>query len=204
MQIVFDFAGVVFHWQPLATLQLALPQHATDIAQAEHWAQQIFTGWGGDWGEFDRGRLDEAALVQRIAKRTGLGAAEVQAVVQAIPRALQPDAATVALIEALGTAGHRVLYLSNMPEPYAQWLETQYPLHQWFDDGVFSARVDSVKPEPAIYEKAARQFKTAPDNLLFLDDVVHNVRAAKACGWHALHYQSAAQAKAELAALGIC
>jgi putative hydrolase of the HAD superfamily len=203
MNIVFDFAGVVFHWQPVATLRAAIPQHALDDASAEHWAAQIFTGWGGDWGDFDRGRLDAAALITRTAARTGLPAADVQAVVQAIPRALRPDVATVALIEQLRSSGHRLLYLSNMPEPYALWLEQQYPLQAWFDGGVFSARVDCIKPEPAIFAAAEEQFAACGEALVFLDDVLHNVRAAQLAGWRALHYRSAEQARAGLAAMGI-
>jgi HAD superfamily hydrolase (TIGR01509 family) len=203
MNVVFDFAGVVFHWQPLATLRAAIPQHAVDDASAEHWAAQIFTGWGGDWGEFDRGRLDAAALIARTAARTGLPADDVLAVVDAIPRALVPDAATIALIDDLRASGHRLLFLSNMPEPYARWLENAHPLGDWFHDGVFSSSVRAIKPEPAIYALAESRFGACGEQLVFLDDVVHNVRAAQTAGWRGLHYRSAAQAREGLAAMGI-
>ena len=39
--VVFDFAGVVFCWQPLALLQRVIPQHAVDEASARLWAQQV-------------------------------------------------------------------------------------------------------------------------------------------------------------------
>lgn len=200
MKIVFDFAGVVFHWQPLATLREALPQHAHDEATAEHWGHQIFTGWGGDWGEFDRGRLSAEALVQRTAARTGLAEAEVQRVVDAVPRALKPDAATVALINELRAAGHRLFFLSNMPEPFSQLLETEHPIDQWFEDGIFSARVQAIKPEPAIFGIAQQRFAAAPQDLLFFDDVPKNVRAAQLAGWHAEHYSSAERTRELLVA----
>lgn len=195
MKIVFDFAGVVFHWSPLATLRAAIPHHAPDEEQAEHWGRQIFTGWGGDWGEFDRGRLDADALVVRTAARTGLAEADVRAVVDAIPRALRPDPATVALIGDLRAAGHALYFLSNMPAPYARRLEADHPLHEWFDTGLFSADARAIKPEPAIFAMAEQRFGARGDELLFLDDVMANVRAAQVAGWQAAQYVDAAQVR---------
>ena len=70
-------------------------------ADARHWMGQIFQSYGGDWGDFDRGTVEPAALVQRIARRTGLSEAEVQRVVDAVPHELQPQPATVALLRQL-------------------------------------------------------------------------------------------------------
>lgn len=203
MKIVFDFAGVVFGWQPLATLREVIPQRAHDAASAEHWGRQIFTGWGGDWGEFDRGKLDANALVERTAMRTGLAEDEVRAVVDAIPLALVPDAGTVALIEELRAAGHRLYFLSNMPEPYARHLETAHPLQDWFDGGVFSAHVHAIKPEPAIFRIAEQRFGARGDELIFFDDVAGNVQAARMAGWGAVQFRDAAQARQALAAMDV-
>ena len=41
-----------------------LPQRATDEASAAHWVAQVFQGYGGDWGDFDRGTVTPADLVQ--------------------------------------------------------------------------------------------------------------------------------------------
>ena len=111
MKIVFDFGGVVFDWHPPSLLQRELPHLAHDQATAAHWVAQIFQNYGGDWGEFDRGAVEPAALVQRIAARTGLPAADVQRVVDGVPRELQPKPDTVALLRSLHTAGHALYYL---------------------------------------------------------------------------------------------
>lgn len=200
--VVFDFAGVVFHWQPLQLLQQVIPQQATDLDSARHWAQQIFQGYGGDWAEFDRGTVDPADLVQRIARRTGLPAAAVQAVVDAVPLALQPLPDTVALAEQLHAAGHRLYFLSNMPAPYADHLEQTHGFLQRFTDGIYSARVRQVKPERAIFDLAAQRFGVPPADLLFFDDVVANVAAAQQAGWQAAHFTDAAAARALLQARG--
>jgi putative hydrolase of the HAD superfamily len=200
MNIVFDFGGVVFNWQPLALLRQTLPQHAVDDASASALAAQLFQSFtpGCDWADFDLGVVGVDALAARIARRTGLSEADVMAVVDAIPQHLEPQAATVALMRRLKQAGHRLFYLSNMPAPYADHLERSHDFFAWFDDGVFSARVQMIKPQPAIFHEAARRFGIAPADLLFIDDVAHNIDAARALGWRALQFISAGECAAAL------
>jgi putative hydrolase of the HAD superfamily len=201
-KIVFDFAGVLFHWQPLEMLQRELPARAVDETSAVHWAAQIFQAYGGDWADFDRGTVAIPALVARISQRTGLAAAEVQRVVDAVPLGMHALPDSLALVQRLHAAGHTLHFLSNMPAPYAAHLEAQNPFLSLFSSGVFSARVGANKPEPAIYEIAAKQFGAAPDELVFMDDHLPNVEAALTLGWHAFHFTSAAQAQAVLVQRG--
>jgi putative hydrolase of the HAD superfamily len=197
-KIVFDFGGVVFRWQPAQMLARVLPQAKTAQHTPDGWVTHFFQGYGGDWGEFDRGTVEVAELVPRIAKRTGLSPADVQRVVDEVPRELQAQASTVALIRRLHAAGHTLFYLSNMPAPYARQLELENDFFSCFSDGVFSGRVQLIKPEPEIFELAAARFNTAPKDLVFLDDHPPNVLAAQAAGWHALHFVDAEQAEAQM------
>lgn len=201
-KIVFDFAGVLFGWHPPTMLRRVLPHIATDDASANHWCGEIFQAYGGDWGEFDRGTVEVADLVQRIVRRTGLAAADVQRVVERIPLELKPIAATVQWLAHLREQGRTLFFLSNMPEPYAAHLEREHGFIGWFDDGVISARVHHIKPEPGIFEVAARRFGAEPAELVFLDDHLPNVDSARSLGWNAVHFTSAAQAEAELVARG--
>ena len=198
MKFVFDFAGVLFHWQPLAMLQREIPHLAIDEASARHWATEIFQSYAGDWSDFDRGTVAVPELVARIVRRTGLATADVQRVVDAVPHELQPVPATVALLRRLRDSGRELYFISNMPAPYADQLEAGHEFVRWFRDGMFSARVHINKPEPAIFELAVTRFGTAPGELVFLDDHEPNVHAARALGWNALHFSDAVQAEAEL------
>jgi putative hydrolase of the HAD superfamily len=203
MKLVWDFGGVLFHWLPARLVQRELPQRATDDTSAAHWVREIFQNYGGDWSEFDRGTVSEPELVRRIAARTGLAAHEVQAVVDGVPGELQPIAETVALLGRLRDAGHTQFYLSNMPAPYADHLEAEHDFVRWFDAGVFSARVQHIKPEPAIFALAAEQFGVPPAELLFFDDHVPNVEAARQAGWNAHRFTNAAEAESALLERGL-
>lgn len=198
MKIVFDFAGVLFHWQPYRLVQRELPRHAKDEAAARLLADAIFQGYGGDWAEFDRGRVEVPELVRRIAARTGLPPGEVRAVVDAVPAELQPQPATVALLQRLRDAGRQLFFLSNMPQPYAEHLEREHAFVGWFADGVFSARVNLIKPEADIFALAARRFGVPPAQLVFIDDMPVNVEAARRAGWNALQFVDATDCEAQL------
>jgi putative hydrolase of the HAD superfamily len=203
MKIVFDFAGVLFGWHPPSLLRREIPARAFDEPSAAHWAGLIFQGYGGDWAEFDRGTVSAEELTRRIARRTGLGEAEVRRVVDGVAGELRPIEATVALLRRLREAGRDLYFLSNMPAPYAERLEALHPFVGWFKDGVFSARVGWVKPEPAIFDLAARRFAAAPGELLFFDDVGAKVDAARRAGWNAQLFTDAAGCEAELRGRGL-
>lgn len=201
--VVFDFGRVVFDWQPEALLARVLPARAGTPDAANHWVDQIFQGYQGDWGDFDRGEVEVPALVARIAARTGLDGAEVQAVVDAAPTSLTPLPGTVALIERLKQAGRRLHFLSNMPLPFAEHLERTHHFMAWFDGGVFSSRVKVNKPDAAIFDHAIRQFGVPAGEVLFIDDHGPNVEAAQALGWQAVQFVGHDELERELSARGL-
>lgn len=201
-RLVFDFGRVVFRWEPAELLRQQLPQHAQDDASTRLWVAQVFEAYGGDWGEYDRGTVTPPVLAQRIAARTGLTVGEARRVIDAVPDALQPLPASVAWLQRLRDAGQRFYFLSNMPAPVAETLQARHAFMGWFAGGVFSCEVGHNKPEPAIYEIAARRFGHAVGELVFMDDHAPNVEAARRLGWRALQFHNAVQAEADLRAAG--
>ena len=200
---VFDFGRVRFDWQPERLLQRLLPQRAFDAASTAHWTSQVFQSYQGDWGEFDRGAVSPAEVVQRIAQRTGLAADEVQSVVAAGAASLQPIPAALNLMRQLRRPDTPMFFLSNMPAPYAEHLEREYAFVRDFDDGVFSSRVKLIKPDPAIFALAAQRFGLPPAELVFVDDVPANLAAAQAAGWQAVLFTDAVQCERELRLAGL-
>lgn len=57
---------------------------------------------------------------------------------------------------------------------------------------VLSHEVAAVKPEAAIYEAAAARAGVPPERIFFCDDIPAHVEAARACGWDAEVFESAA------------
>jgi putative hydrolase of the HAD superfamily len=199
--VVFDFGGVVFQWRPSELLKRTLPHRAVDEAAAQRLVTDFFQNYQGDWGRFDRGTIDIPELAPAIAQRLGFEVGEVQAVIDAVPGELEAQEETVALLHRLHDNGHRLYFLSNMPEPYAVHLESTHEFFSRFTDGVFSSRVKLIKPEPEIFELATKRFGIEPSQTVFIDDVAKNVEIARAYGWHAIQFVTAKQVEEDLAAL---
>ena len=203
MNLVFDFAGVLFAWDPRALLQRLLPQQAPDETSARTLAADFFQAYEGDWSEFDRGTLSADDLAPRISRRTGLALADVRRVIDAVPAEFEPMRPMLALLQRLRERGHRLFYLSNMPAPYAMLLEAEHAFVHDFEAGVFSCRVHLIKPERAIFAHALKSFGIGAHDALFIDDMPANTRAARAVGWQAVDFVSAAQCEADFARLGL-
>lgn len=197
--VVFDVGGVIVRWQPLELMRTHLPlvePRAAFAAVFQHWAPDA------DWLAFDLGRVEPDALAQRIAARTGYPRAALQALIAAVPEHLQPIAESLALIERVRAAGHRLGLLSNMPRPYADHLERTHACFAGFEHRAWSGRLGLAKPQRAMFEHLRKAMAFTPADALFIDDHLANVEAARALGWHALHFQDAARGRAELEALG--
>jgi HAD superfamily hydrolase (TIGR01509 family) len=77
-----------------------------------------------------------------------------------------------------------------MPASYANYLERSCDFFEYFSDGLFSARVQCIKPSAQIFQMANEQFKVSGKNTFFIDDVKHNVEAADKHGWTGIWFQS--------------
>lgn len=199
--IVFDFGGVLFRWHPPSLLARLWPHRVATAELAGPVVAEFFQAYSGDWGAFDQGLISLDETVSRISARTGWPPGEVAQVAAAVPDELQLLPDTVALIEELKHTGHRLFFLSNMPEPYADHLQRSYPLDQWFEAGVFSGRVKQIKPAADIFRTALRHFEVAAETCVLLDDSLANVEQARALGWQALLFTSAAEVRPALMAL---
>jgi HAD superfamily hydrolase (TIGR01509 family) len=198
--VVFDVGGVIVRWQPLQLLREHLP-----MIDAQEALARVFEGWAldSDWREFDLGRVDAEGLADRIARRTGYAREAIAALIASVPAHLQPMPESVALIERVRGAGHRLALLSNMPAPYADHLEAAHACFAWFELRAWSGRLGLAKPERAIFDhlKAALAIDD-PAHLLFIDDHQGNVDTASGCGWNALHFAGAARAERQLCERG--
>lgn len=194
--IVFDFGAVLFAWRPAEIVRALFPAQAGTPAAAHKLAGDIFRHV--DWHDFDRGTIALSALVTRTAQRLGLPHKDVETLVRAIPDYLTPIPDTVALLTRLRERRDRqrdlaLYFLSNMPAPYARTLEQRHAFLDWFQGGVFSADVHLVKPQPEIFQLLQTRHGLAGARTVFIDDLPANVDAARAHGWRAIHFESAAQ-----------
>jgi putative hydrolase of the HAD superfamily len=222
--VVWDLGGVVLRWDPIELIADTLaaspgesipPRYLPDRAVpdgtdpapdriVEALVSAVFQDFtaDSDWSAFDRGILDVEELRARICHRTGLGASMVTAILGGIPSHLRFRPETEYLVDRVAAAGHRVVFLSNMPPPYADWLESESRFTTRFTAGVFSCRVHAVKPEPEIYRIAERELGLDAGATLLIDDRSANLGPAADRGWSGLRFRTVDRCGTDLERLG--
>ena len=81
----------------------------------------------------------------------------------------------------------------------------QYIVDHKFDDAfdamVISAEVGVVKPDARIYQMALDQLGMSPNEAVFVDDFIENVKGAQAVGMSAIHFKESQEAIRQIKAL---
>jgi putative hydrolase of the HAD superfamily len=96
------------------------------------------------------------------------------------------------------------MLLSNTNELHAAHFRKQFAdTLAHFDALVLSHEVGLRKPSPDIYSHCHTIAGSTPGQCLFIDDLLANVEAARACGWHAILYHRGLDLRRELHKLGI-
>jgi putative hydrolase of the HAD superfamily len=89
--------------------------------------------------------------------------------------------------------------LSNAWDDLRPLLINRWKIADAFDQIFISAEMGLAKPDPTIYQAVTAELKVDPAELVFVDDFIENVDAAREEGWNAVHFRSREGALVELA-----
>ncbi|AGL18098.1 HAD family phosphatase [Actinoplanes sp. N902-109] len=93
----------------------------------------------------------------------------------------------VDLLTEVHAAGVPVSLLSNAPRELARELD-RLPALAPFAHRLFSADLQLIKPEAAVYTKALALIGAEPAGVVFVDDRLDNIAAARELGMTAIHF----------------
>ncbi|PKN88353.1 MAG: hypothetical protein CVU46_01455 [Chloroflexi bacterium HGW-Chloroflexi-8] len=88
--------------------------------------------------------------------------------------------------------------LSNAMSDIRKWLTDHYDFLNLFDIVFFSAEYKIAKPDLKFYRAILKEFDVDPNEVIFIDDFVENINAAKSLGMLTVHYHSTKQAIFEI------
>ncbi|MCE8510402.1 HAD family phosphatase [Ruegeria pomeroyi] len=110
---------------------------------------------------------------------------------------------SVRLLRALRNKGVPVFALTNFGVQNFDYACTVYPFLTEFDRAYVSGRMQMVKPHAPIYAAVEDDCGLAPGTLLFADDRVENIDAARMRGWQVHHFTGPQGWAARLVAEGL-
>lgn len=195
--VVFDVGRVLYQWD----LRHLFRPHIADSDRLEWFVGNVVTeAWHF---QHDAGRPladmvaersaeypDHAALIELYARRFN----------DSIPG---PVPGSLELVETLHARGVPLYAITNFGAEFWDMFRPTAPVFDRFRDVVVSGVEKLTKPDPAIYQLAARRFGHAPGAMLFIDDNAANIDAARTSGWQAHHFTDAARLADDLQARGL-
>jgi glucose-1-phosphatase len=99
---------------------------------------------------------------------------------------------------------YRVAFLSNSNEVHAELIPRRFAtLFDRDDRFIFSYRFRVAKPDPRMFKRALEVIGSLPQHVVFVDDLIENVMAARACGMQAFLFTTSEVLARELETAGI-
>lgn len=98
------------------------------------------------------------------------------------------DTALLAELQRYRAMGLQVHLATNQEHLRAAYLLDTLGLSAHVDNAHYSAAVGHRKPDRAFFDTVAASIDLAPESLILIDDTLPNVEAARAAGWHAVHW----------------
>jgi putative hydrolase of the HAD superfamily len=152
---------------------------------------------------YERGDLTTEQFYEHFCAGTGTRP-ELAALCHATSNIFTLKKQMLPLIEQLRAARHRLGILSNTCAAHWEFCEANFPqLHDFFDVHALSFRLRMMKPDAAIYVKAAQMVDVRPQEIFFTDDRGENVRAAVEAGWDAVLFRSPKDLEGEMRRRGL-
>ncbi|MAU19016.1 MAG: haloacid dehalogenase [Martelella sp.] len=112
------------------------------------------------------------------------------------------DHDVLAACDRLRARGTRIFLATNQEHLRAEYLMAELKLSDRVDGIVYSAAVGAKKPDPAFFEAAEAKSGFAGADHILVDDQLRNIEAARAFGWHALHWTGGEDLEALVDAVG--
>jgi FMN phosphatase YigB (HAD superfamily) len=193
--VVWDLGGVLVRTEDRAPRSAAAARCGQTYADLD---RLVFNGASAV--EAVHGRRLAPDHWRAVAAELGVGAADLPALQRDFWGGDRLDHDLIALIRSLRPRWQTAL-LSNHFSDLRQRLADEWAIADAFDVIVISAEVGLTKPDPAIFQLTLDRLGVAPAEAVFIDDFRENIAAAAALGWRTIHFQHAAQARADLLAL---
>ena len=196
--IVFDLGGVLIDWNP----SYVFDQLFDDEEKKKYFFENVCTP---DWNEEqDAGRSLKEATETLVAQHPDWKE-YIEAYYGRWPEMLGgPIEETVEILRALKDKNEYKIYaLTNWSGELFPIALGMYDFLHWFDGRLVSGDEKMRKPFPEFYQLMMDRFDLVPQQTLFIDDNLRNIKAAEAFGIHCIHFTSSQQLKENLEEKGV-
>jgi 2-haloacid dehalogenase len=196
--VIFDLGGVLIDWNPRYLYRKILK----DESEIDFFLNNICTSEWND--QQDAGRSFEEATLDLIRQHP-----EWEEPISAWYGRWQetirgPITDTVKILEQIRSLDKYRLYaLTNWSAQTFPWAYENFEFLHWFEGIVVSGVEKTRKPFPEFYQILFDRYSVTPEESIFIDDNIKNIKAAKELGLNTIHFKSSEQLAEELRAFKI-
>jgi 2-haloacid dehalogenase len=191
--LIFDLGGVLIDWNPRYVYRTVFDSEE----KAEWFIQHICTL---DWNEKpDAGYLIAEAIEEKV-KEFPEWEKEIRIYYDRWEEMLKgPIHETVEIFRKIKDSGRYKLYaLTNWSAELFPIALEKYDFLHWFDGIVVSGEEKTRKPFPEIYQRLLDRYSLNAQEVLFIDDNLRNIKAARDLGIESIQFIEPAQLENEL------
>lgn len=194
--VLFDLGNVLVRWDPYLPYEGRYPRDAVErfFRESDFMALNHAQDAGEPWPSL---RAGLAARRPDLVPMLDVYLADHR---RSVPGEVPGADGTV---RGLRAAGLRVFGLTNWGAENWHVAAEQAPVVALLEGVVVSGHEKVAKPDPAVFHRAVERFGLDPTRTLFTDDSVRNVDAAAGLGFRAHLFESHADLRAHLRALGV-
>lgn len=144
----------------------------------------------------ERGEITEYEFIEQFLKKMHCKE-DPKKILDARRKATKEKSGTRELIEKI-KKHYKVAFATNNAEEEFAYNNKVMHFDKLFDWGIASCNVHARKTESKMFEEILKHFKVKPEETIFIDDSVANLKAPKELGIHTLQFISLEQVKDEL------
>lgn len=150
------------------------------------------------WTEFDRGVMEFDEIVGGMIAMAPELESEIRTAIDRVNECIIRLDYAIPWIESVKERGLNAYYLSNYSDYVMSKSMHAMDFLSHMDGGVFSWKVQTVKPEEKIYRILFDSYNLNPEECVFIDDMPANVEVARKMGMKAILFKNYEQAERDL------
>ena len=196
--VVFDVGNVIVPWDPHGIVKAAVGDER--MGEAE-----FVSPLSGNpiWLAVNRGEHSLEEAKHLYMAQDGLTSGEVDAVYRELMASMVLIEETFVMMQELAAEGYRLFGITDNVHEIVAHLKERHDFWPMFEHVAVSAELGVLKPDPRMYQHVLEAGSLAAAECVFFDDVARNVEGAKAVGMEAFVFTDAAQARRDLATVGV-
>ena len=194
--IIFDFGGVLVDWNP----RYFYRNHFQNENEMEHFLTHICTD---EWNvEQDRGRsLSEGTIL--LQKKFPEFHSTIQLYYDKWETMLKGDIpGTVSLLYKLKKK-YKLYGLTNWSAETIPVAYKRFSFFKEFDGIVVSGEEKMIKPDKKIFHLLLDRYHLKAESSIFIDDNIHNIKAAEEIGLYGIHFESPIHLEKKLISINV-